>query len=158
MMTSSNGNIFCVTGPLWGEFTGHRWFPRRKASDAELWYFLWSAPWINGWVYNHEAGDLRRHRFHYDVIVMMTSCPFYPSTGCWTSTGVNNQVSRMKNSSAPSYSPWTCTLPEISVNNPHSKNRCLMSAVVNFFGHNFMNTRCFIDIISKFADVGVECW
>ena len=42
MMTSSNGNIFCVTGPLCGEFTGHRLIPRRKASDAELWCFLWS--------------------------------------------------------------------------------------------------------------------
>ena len=21
------GNIFCVTGPLWGEFIGHRWIP-----------------------------------------------------------------------------------------------------------------------------------
>ena len=44
MMTSSNGNIFRVTGPLWGEFTGHRWIPPTKASDAELWSFLWSAP------------------------------------------------------------------------------------------------------------------
>ena len=26
--------------------------------------------WINGWVNNHEAGDLSRHRAHYDVIVM----------------------------------------------------------------------------------------
>ena len=26
--------------------------------------------WINGWVNNREAGDLRRHRSHYDVIVM----------------------------------------------------------------------------------------
>ena len=26
--------------------------------------------WINGWVNNHEAGYLRRHRAHYDVIVM----------------------------------------------------------------------------------------
>ena len=26
--------------------------------------------WINGWVNNHEAGDLRRHPAHYDVIVM----------------------------------------------------------------------------------------
>ena len=26
--------------------------------------------WINGWVNNREAGDLRRHRCHYDVIVM----------------------------------------------------------------------------------------
>ena len=26
--------------------------------------------WINDWVYNGEAGDLRRYRTHYDVIVM----------------------------------------------------------------------------------------
>ena len=26
--------------------------------------------WINGWVYNREAGDLRRYLAHYDVIVM----------------------------------------------------------------------------------------
>ena len=44
MMTSSNGNIFRVTGHLCGEFTGHRWIPLTKASDAELWCFLWSAP------------------------------------------------------------------------------------------------------------------
>ena len=43
MVTSSNGNIFRVTGPLCGEFTGGRWIPRAKASDAELWCFLWSA-------------------------------------------------------------------------------------------------------------------
>ena len=56
--------------PFVGEFTGHRWIPLTKASDAELWCFLWSAPWINGWVNNREDGDLRRHRAHYDVIVM----------------------------------------------------------------------------------------
>ena len=44
MMTSSNGNIFRVTGPLCGEFTGPRWIPHTKASDAELWCLLWSAP------------------------------------------------------------------------------------------------------------------
>ena len=43
MMTSSNGNIFRATGHLCGEFTGPRWIPRTKASDAELWCFLWSA-------------------------------------------------------------------------------------------------------------------
>ena len=31
---------------------------------------------INGWVNNREAGDLRRHRAHYDVIVMTVH------TGC----------------------------------------------------------------------------
>ena len=29
--------------------------------------------WINGWVNNREAGDLRRHRTHYDVIVMIVA-------------------------------------------------------------------------------------
>ena len=43
-MTSSNGNIFPVTGHLLGESTGHRWIPVTKASDAELRCILWSAP------------------------------------------------------------------------------------------------------------------
>ena len=30
MMTSSNGIIFRVTGPLCGEFTGHWWIPQQK--------------------------------------------------------------------------------------------------------------------------------
>ena len=40
MITTTNGNIFRVTGPLCGEFTGHRVIPHTKASDAELWCFL----------------------------------------------------------------------------------------------------------------------
>ena len=80
-MTSPNGNIFLVTGPLCGEFTGHRWIPRTKASDAELWCFLWSAPWINGWVNNCENGDLRRHSAHYDVIVMSLVSRFHSQLG-----------------------------------------------------------------------------
>ena len=30
MMTSSNGNILRVTGPLCGQFTGHRWIPSQR--------------------------------------------------------------------------------------------------------------------------------
>ena len=44
MMTSSSGNIFHVTGPLWGEFTGHRWFALKKGSEAERRCFRWSVP------------------------------------------------------------------------------------------------------------------
>ena len=44
MMTPSNGNIFRIIIPLHGEFTGHQWIPFTKASDAELWSFLWSTP------------------------------------------------------------------------------------------------------------------
>ena len=68
-MTSSNVSFFRATDPLCGEFTGPRWIPLTKASDAELWYFLWCA-WINGWVNTCEAGGLRRHGAHYFVIVM----------------------------------------------------------------------------------------
>ena len=69
MMTSSNGNNFRVTGPLRGEFTGHRWIPFTKASDTEVWCFF-ICTWTNGWLNNRDAGDLRRHPAHYDVIVM----------------------------------------------------------------------------------------
>ena len=36
MVTLWTGNIFRVTGPLWGKSTGHRSFPLQKASDAGL--------------------------------------------------------------------------------------------------------------------------
>ena len=32
--------------------------------------FSFIGAWINGWVNTREAGELRRHRAHYDVIVM----------------------------------------------------------------------------------------
>ena len=91
MTTPSNRSIFRVTGHLCGEFTGHRWIPRTKASDAEFWCFFIRA-WTSGWVNNREASDLRRHCTYYDVIVMTnqlactsvnvvyppeSSCPIY---------------------------------------------------------------------------------
>ena len=54
MMMSSNGNIFRVTAPLCGEFTGDLWIPRISASDMELWCFLWSAP--NKWLSKQSWG------------------------------------------------------------------------------------------------------
>ena len=35
---------FPRSGPLRGEFTGNQWIPLTKASDTELWCFLWFAP------------------------------------------------------------------------------------------------------------------
>ena len=90
MMTSSNGIIFRVTGHLCRHFTDQRWIPRTKASDTELWCYLWSAPELNGWVNNREAGDLRRHRAHFDVTVMFYSFESHPfaGSGCWVHTTV----------------------------------------------------------------------
>ena len=72
-MTSSNGNIFRVTGHLRGESTGHRWIPLTKASDAELWWFLWCAPEQTVEQNNRNACDLRRHHGDYYVTVMWTT-------------------------------------------------------------------------------------
>ena len=78
MMTSSNGNIFRVTGHLCWEFTGHRWIPRTKASDA----------WMNDWVNNREASDLRSHRSFRDVIVLKMGKDIHDvsgtTAGYWT--------------------------------------------------------------------------
>ena len=34
--------------------------------------FSFICAWINGWINNREAGDLRCHRTHYDIIVMIS--------------------------------------------------------------------------------------
>ena len=74
--------LFCgeFTGDC-GEFTGHQWIPLTQTSDAELWWFLWT----NGWVSNQDAGDLRRHRAHYDVTVML--CRVVMGWGGWGGDG-----------------------------------------------------------------------
>ena len=69
-MTSSNGDIFRVTGHLCGEFTGPRWIPRTRGQWRGALKFSLICVWINGWVNNREAGDLRRHHGHYDAIIM----------------------------------------------------------------------------------------
>ena len=83
MMTSPNENIFRVTCPLCGEFTGHWWIPRTKAIDAELLMLSLICARTNGWLYNGDSGDLRRHRAHYDVTVMIQHL------FCWETVCIN---------------------------------------------------------------------
>ena len=71
-MTSSIGNIFRVTGPLCAGnslVTGE--LPSQKASNAELWYFFLIYAWTNDPANNRDTDELRRHRAHYDVTVML---------------------------------------------------------------------------------------
>ena len=69
MMTSSNGNIPCY----WAFVRGIHRSPV-SSPHKDQWRGTWVFPlicaWINAWVNNREAGDLRRHCAHYDVIVM----------------------------------------------------------------------------------------
>ena len=38
--------------------------------------------WINGWVNNREVGDLRCHRAHYDVTIMVTTSSWNKREAC----------------------------------------------------------------------------
>ena len=48
MMTSSNGNIFCVSGPLWRESIGNGGSPHKSQWRGALTFSLTCA-WTNGW-------------------------------------------------------------------------------------------------------------
>ena len=50
----------------------HRWPVNspHKGQWRGAWMFSLICAWINGWLNNREAGDLRRHRARYDVNVM----------------------------------------------------------------------------------------
>ena len=96
-MTSSNGNIFRVTGPLCGEFPGE--FPAHKGQWRGPLMFSLICVWINGWVNNREAGDSRRNQAHYDVIVM-----FY-SHGCVQDCSISSALAME--------TPQSCTEPSI---------------------------------------------
>ena len=76
MMTSSNRNIFRVTGHLCGEVPGE--FPAQRPVTRSFDVFF-DLCLINDWVNNREAGDLRRHVDHYDVSVMQCWKKHYKS-------------------------------------------------------------------------------
>ena len=70
MMTSSNRNIFRVTGHLCGEITGPGEFPvqRLMTRSVDVFFDLRLNKRLS--THNRKAGDLRCYRAHYDVAVM----------------------------------------------------------------------------------------
>ena len=82
MMTSTNGNIFHVTGHLCGEFTGDKGQWRRASMFSLI------CVWINNWVNNREAGDLRGYRAHHDVTVTVALDLPHSLQSFFTATGV----------------------------------------------------------------------
>ena len=71
MLVFRYGNIFCATGPfVWGIHRSAVNSPHKSQWRGSL-MFSWIYAWRTGWINNHEAGDLRHHRAHYDVIVIL---------------------------------------------------------------------------------------
>ena len=68
----------------------HRW-PVNSTHKGQLrraLMFSLICAWINGWVNNREAGDLRRHQAHYDVTVKLfvisgLNCDEWAVYLCW---------------------------------------------------------------------------
>ena len=66
METFSTLLALCAgNSPVTGEFTGQR------SVTQNFDVFFDKRLEINGWVNNHEAGDLKHHRTHYDINVMV---------------------------------------------------------------------------------------
>ena len=69
MMTSSTGNIFRVTVPLWGNISVTAGFSSQKPATRSLLFSLVCA-WTNSSANNQDAGDLTCLRVQYDINFM----------------------------------------------------------------------------------------
>ena len=131
-MTSSNGNIFRVTGHLCGEIHRSPVNSPHKGQWRGALMFSLICVWITNWVINREAGDLRRYCAHYDVIVMaygarplhtpkMTPFPVHRPVNDRSSIIINNNHHILRNS-------YFCVL-KLTVNNScvwvYTANTCL---------------------------------
>ena len=88
MMTSSNGNIFRVTGHLCGEFTGPRWIPAQRpvARSFDVFFDLRLNKRLSkqsyGWWFETLSHPLWCHR---NVDGIFKCIPFNDSTAFWQS-------------------------------------------------------------------------
>ena len=73
--------FFRVTGILCGEFTGSGEFPAQRTQSFDVLFNLHLNKRLSN---NREAGDLRRRRVHYHVIVKHLIIIRLPLYCCWT--------------------------------------------------------------------------
>ena len=79
IMTSSNRNIFRVTGPLWGNLLATGGYPSQRASNTRVNVFL-NVSLNKRFSKRPSARDLRRHGGHCDVTVMSPDHYMYQSS------------------------------------------------------------------------------
>ena len=75
MMMSSN--IFRVNGPLWGEFTGHRWIPSQRpvTRSFDVFFDLRLSKPSRRWWFETPSRSLRRHcKVASCVLVLQVCC------------------------------------------------------------------------------------
>ena len=119
---------------LWKHFPRHR-SPVNSPHKGQWRGALMSSlicVWINGWVNNREAADLRRHRAHYDVIVMNS---FGLSDGIWWH-GYGSTLTQV----------MACCLMAISTNHHWVLDALFLSR--SCYRHNFQSS-CHNDTVKR---------
>ena len=137
MMMPSNGIIFNVTGPLWGESPVTSGFPSQRASNMELWCFLWSAPrQIDEKQTGKGANYEHKIYFAYyrqDDINVLRSPPFYLYIERWYSKTHYKQAERYYWSTSPNSMIYS--IAEIQTASPVSSYNEMQSQ--KYKGYNF---------------------
>ena len=133
MVTSSNKNIFRVTGFLCGNSPAPLNSPHKGQWRGTLMFSLIFA-WTNGWVNNRDVGDLKRHCAHYHCTQnhKKAECIFF-CRYCTPSILRHGLVDQMVQSSH-------CQLLLISV----LHKLCLLIDVCSSYHHNF-NLYCAVE-------------
>ena len=89
-----------VLGPLLFPLTKERNFTGEFPSQRPVtWSLMFSliCAWTNGWINNRDAGNLRRHRAHYDITVIAGQQVIIGFTVCCSTSNVSmTQHTRMR--------------------------------------------------------------
>ena len=99
--------------------------PAQRRVTRSVWCFYLICAWINGWVNSREAGDLRRHRAHYDVTVMWVIIIVrkrthqYPRYHQVVHIPSSNHYDVIKWKHFPRYWPFVRAIHRSPVNSPH---------------------------------------
>ena len=108
--------------PITGEFPAQR--PVTRGFNVSL-----ICAWTNGWVNNRDAGDLRRHRAHYDVTVMWIRVLVYVALD-WVHRWSRSKIITSTNADFLPTGPFSAPLKQISYKTVHLK--CCLQDVSHF--------------------------
>ena len=149
MMTSSNGNIFRVTGPLCGEFTGPGEVPTQRPVtrsfdvffDMRLNKRLSKQPW--GWWFETPSWSLWRHRnvgIHYGDVIKGAIASQITSLTIVYSTVYSDADQRRHQSSASLAFVWG--IHRGPVNSPHKGPVTRKKVSIWWHHHTHRKSQC----------------
>ena len=134
-------------------------FPHKGQWRGSL-VFVFICAWINGWVNNREAGDLRCHCAHYEVIVMLDEWMKQMTQflrGSWATQVMNTHpgsqcITAGPGELVPSLYLNLCWLNSQTykwANRPRCKNRKVTYFDSNFFQGSFLSSNWWALLVKR---------